>query len=197
MKSFILSLVAGSALVGCAVDPAMSPTIAAKPMPQTGTAHARNPIEPRGYTSVLVSERNYEIKYSGRWLGSRDALEGGLLYRAALLARERGSGWFRFLYMPGEDGPLSHASRPSPSFGSAYGHWQPHWSYRTTAGWQPWHPEWGDRFWAERLASNAVEQVEVHAMIELRPGATGRIEPTDFEVSSVLRDLRPFESAQR
>jgi hypothetical protein len=94
--------------------------------------------------------------------------------------------------MPGEGGPLSHPSRSSPTFGSAYGHWQPHWGYRTAAGWQPWHPEWGDRFWADRLAKSDVDRVEVHAMIELRRGALDASEQTDFKVSSVLRDLRQF-----
>lgn len=145
-----------------------------------------------GYASALVEENTYEVTYSGPWLGSRDAVEARLLYRAALLAKEHGSTWFRFLHMPGENGPLSHPSRSSPSFGTAYGHWQPHWSYRTEAGWQPWHPEWGDRFWADRIAKANVEGVEVHAMVELRRGALAAEEQTDFEVAAVLRDLRGF-----
>lgn len=193
MKSLILGLIASSALVGCAVSTTAAPEIAASAMSEKAAVNARNTQkEPRGYSSAAVTDSNYEIRYSGRWLGSRDALEGGLLYRAALLANERGSTWFRFLHMPGEGGPLSHPSRPSPSFGAAYGHWQPHWNYRTAAGWQPWHPEWGDRFWAERLTKSTIEEVEVHAMIELRRGAFAPGQQTDFEVSSVLRDLRPF-----
>lgn len=187
MKSTSFSIITGSALVGCALNTSAAPdSVAARSLQK----------EPVGYTSAAVTENNYEISYSGPWLGSRDALEGGLLYRAALLAQEHGSNWFRFLHMPGEGGPTSHPSRPTPSFGAAYGHWQPHWNYRIESGWQPWHPEWGDRFWAERLAKSTVERVEVHAMIELRPGAAARFEPTDFEVSAVLRDLRPFKSTQ-
>ena len=157
---------------------------------------ARNDIptadRPLGYASALVEGDTFEVTYSGPWRGSRDDLEGGLLYRSAVLAREHGSSWFRFLHMPGEDGPLSHPSRSSPSFGAAYGHWQPHWSYRTEAGWQPWHPEWGDWFWADRLEKASDMQVQVHAMIELRGGAPISSEQTDFEVAAVLRDLRPF-----
>ena len=193
MKSTILNLVAGSALVGCAVNTA-SPNVAASPMPKTTTAHLRNmQTGTRGYTSALVSENKYEIKYSGPWLGSRDALEGGLLHRAALLAKEHGSTSFRFLHLPGEDGPLSHPRRLTPSFGSAYGHWQPHWGYRSAVGWQPWHPERGDPFWADRFTKYNVE-VEVHAMIELRHGAIGADEQMDFDVSEVLRDLKSFGS---
>lgn len=190
MKAFVLIFVASSAVMGCAAH-TPSPDIAAAPVAGEATAQAQK-MDTRGYTSALVSENKYELKYSGPWLGSRDTLEGALLYRAALLARKQGSTWFRFLHMPGEGGPLSHPSRPSPSFGSAYGHWQPHWSYRTTEGWQPWHPEWGDRFWADRLSKGSVAQVEVHAMIELRPGAYTPSEQTDFGVLAVMRDLRPF-----
>ena len=127
MKSIIVSLIAGSALAGCAVNGGATPSSAAAAIPKNTAVNERSmPKEPLGYASAVVMENNYEITYSGPWLGSRDALEGGLLYRAALLANKHGSSWFRFLHMPGEAGPLSHPSRPSPSFGAAYGHWQPH-----------------------------------------------------------------------
>lgn len=195
MKAIIVGLVASRILAGCALSPAGAPSSLADIAPaQASAAYTRSlSTGATGYTSALISENTHELKYSGPWLGSRDAVEGALLYRAALLARQRGSTWFRFLHMPGERGPLSHPSRPSASFGASYGHWQPHWSYLTDAGWQPWHPEWRDRFWAERLAPNAVRHAEAHAMIELRPGAVARDQQTDFEVSSVLRDLRAFK----
>ncbi len=198
MKSIFISLIASGTLAGCVVHNGVASDQAGVAIPKGAPVNELNSMrKPSGYASALVAGNAYEVTYSGPWAGSRDALEGRFLYRAALLAREHGSTSFRFLHMPGEGGPLSHPSRSSPAFGFAYGHWQPHWSYRTDEGWQPWHPEWGDRFWADRLASNAVGQVEVHAMIELRPGAIGRGEQMDFEVLAVLRDLRPFKSAQR
>lgn len=195
MKTKLASLLIASALPGCALDtPPLVPKTAATPTLATKASSLQS--EERGYNSAMVGENSYEIKYSGPWTGSRDALEGGLLYHAAFTARQHGSAWFRFLHMPGEGGPVSHPSRPSAKFGAAYGHWQPHWSYLTGDGWQPWHPEWGDRFWAERPASSNVKQVEVHAMVELRPGIVARSEQTDFEVSAVLRDLRSFKSSK-
>lgn len=193
MKSMIIGLVAGSALAGCTVSSGAAPYNAAVYMPKKGAPNGPEFLtRPRGYASAVIEEDKYEVTYSGPWLGSMDDLEGGLLYRAALLAKERGRSSFRFLPMLGETGPLLHPRRLSPSFGAAYGHWQPHWSYRTEAGWQPWHPEWGDRFWADRLAKGTVKWVEVHAMVELRRAASGAEEQMDFEVAAVLRDLRRF-----
>lgn len=195
MKTAIVGLVLASALGGCALNSsATKPEIVGATAP--GNKASSSQKETHGYTSAMVAEDRYEIKYSGPWKGSRDVLEGELLYRAALLAREHGSAWFRFLHTEEEASPGSHPSRPSASFGVAYGHWQPHWTYLTSDGWQPWHPEWGDRFWAERPTSNDVKQVELHAMVELRPGAIAAGAQTDFEVSSVLRDLNPRRPAK-
>ena len=95
MKTFAL-LFAGSALCGCAVA-TPSPDLAAIRRPAVAAQ-----VRATGYTSALVSGDNYELKYSGPWAGSRDALEGRLLYRAALLAKQHGGSSFRFLHMPGE-----------------------------------------------------------------------------------------------
>lgn len=192
MKAVVISLVASMALAGCALNSG-APLENAPAAAQATTTNAPDFLtRPPDYTSALVAENQYEVMYAGRWQGSRDAIEGGLLYRAALLAKEKGMATFRFIPMPGETGPLSHPSRVSPSFGASYGHWQPHWSYRTEAGWQPWHPEWGDRFWADRLTKGDVKWVEVHAMVELRAGPPSAGEQTDFAAAAVLRDLRRF-----
>jgi hypothetical protein len=193
VKPFIVSLIASTALASCAPPTAVGLGSALSTMtPRTvGQSNSPQVDESTGYASAAVGDDRYEITYSGPWLGSRDAIEGGLLYRAALLAKQHGKTWFRFLHMPGEAGPLSHPSRQAPSFGAAYGHWQPHWTYRTGTSWQPWHPEWGTPFWAENLAGRSVERVEAHAMIELGQGPFAASEQTDFDVSAILRDLRP------
>ena len=188
MKSVIYAIVALSALAGCTAD---RPSDAAS-LPHTATASSRARVaEPSGYASAAVGDNSYEVTYAGPWGGSRDAIEGALLYRAALLTRQHEKTWFRFLHMPGEAGPLSHPARLSPSFGSAYGHWQPLWSYQTASGWQPWHPEWAAPFWADTADGRGVRQVEAHAMIELGRGPSTAAEQTDFDVAAVLRDLRP------
>lgn len=177
MNRIIMSFIAGSALASCALPPA-------GPEAQLGS------LVKVGYAATPLQENVYEITYTGPWLGSRDAVEGELLRRAAITARQRGSTWFRFHHMPGEAGPLSHPSRPAPSFGAAYGHWQPHWNYLTTTGWERWHPEWGASFWADEVDNGEVKRVNVHAMIELGRGPLTAAEQTDFDVSAVLRDVR-------
>ncbi len=189
MKSLISSLIVLTALAGCAADRG---GIAAS-SPAAGATGLSTPIAAPGvYTTDAIAEDSYEITYSGPWTGSRDAIEGDLLYRTALLAREHGSSWFRFLHMPGEAGPLSHPARPSSTFGLAYGHWQPHWNYLTGLGWQKWQPEWGVPFWGTTADGRGVQQVEVHAMIELGRGSSIGDEPTVFDVAAILRDLKPF-----
>lgn len=146
-----------------------------------------------GFSASEAGERRYELTYSGRRFDSRDGVDGYLLYRSALLTRQQGYSWFLLLHLPGERGPNAHPARPNPSFGADYGHWQPHWSYyRSSLGWQPWHPEWGAPFWADEPGLTDVERVEAHAMIEM-----GRRNPppdaqTVFDAERVTRDLRPF-----
>jgi hypothetical protein len=194
LKPLIISLIAVNALAGCAVQGGADRGGVGAPIAAAATVDRSKPLEPSGYASTAIGENRYEITYAGPWSGSRDSIEGGLLYRAALLASQHGKTWFRFLHMPGEAGPLSHPGRGAPSFGAAYGHWQPHWSYLTESGWQPWHPEWGAPFWAETLAGPAAERVEVHAMIELGSGSLAVRSQTDFDVAQVLRDLRPRQN---
>jgi hypothetical protein len=130
----------------------------------------------------------YELTLTGRRFTSRDAIERDLLRRAALLARGKGADWFVLLHMPGES-PDLHPPRSGASFGARYGHWQPHWTYRTAGGgWQPWHPEWGAPFWTSDVDPATVNGFEVHAMVELGRGPmpAGRA----FDARRVLRDLR-------
>jgi hypothetical protein len=195
VKLQTISLIGITTLAGCALpgpgatDSAAVPVGTAAQVVRSTAPHAVDFSD--GFAFAALANDSYEVTYSGPWRGSRDDIEGGLLYRAALIADRHGKSWFRFLHMPGEAGPLSHPSRQSPSFGAAYGHWQPHWRYQTDSSWQPWHPEWGSPFWAETLDGAGAERVEVHAMIELGQGPFAAAEQTDFDVSAVLRDLRP------
>jgi hypothetical protein len=195
MKSIIFSIMAPVVLVGCTLPGGAARNSTSATMRKATTVNQPTSQHlmggPDGFAFNAVAGNTYEVTYSGPWLGSRDAIEGRLLYRAALLTSQHGKTWFRFLHMPGEDGPLSHPSRQSPSFGAAYGHWQPHWSFETALGWQPWHPEWGVPFWAETPDGKGVKQVQVHAMIRLRNGPPTEPEQTDFNAAGVLRDLRP------
>lgn len=131
----------------------------------------------------------YELTLTGRRFTSRDAIERDLLRRAALVARGKGADWFVLLTMPGER-PDAHPARPNPSFGARYGHWQPHWAYRTAgAGWQPWHPEWGAPFWTRDVDPARVDGFEVHAMIELGRGRSPEGHDPAFDARKVLKDL--------
>lgn len=148
--------------------------------------------------AVETAENQHEITFSGRRFTSRDQVEGYLLYRAALFAKQSGHRWFILLHMPGEGGPEAHPPRRSPTFGQAYGHWQPHWSYyRPVFGWQPWRPEWGVRFWADDMDLRDVERFEVHAMIELGRGAVPRDPQMAFDAEAVLKDLQPLARVLR
>lgn len=139
-----------------------------------------------------VEPGQYELIYSARRLRSRTDVEHYLLYRSALLARQKGAISFSLLYLPGEEGPTRHPAPPGPSSGPGYGHWQPHWTYYVTGlGWQPWRPEWGAAFWADGIDAARVEKYEVHAIVKLSDGAELEEDQPDFRVSEVLRDLEP------
>ena len=147
---------------------------------------------PEGFSVTNTGQLVKEVTYSGRKFISRDVIDGGLLYRAALITRQSGFRWFVLLHLPGEGGPDVHPPRAIPTFGASYGHWQPHWNYYVAGlGWQPWHPEWGVRFWAEETDLVAVERFEAHAMIEMA-NVSNQAEPQmNFDANQVARDLAP------
>ena len=93
---------------------------------------------PKGFSVTNTGESVREVTYSGRKFTSRDEIDGGLLYRAALITRQSGFRSFFLLHLPGEGGPDAHPPRANPTFGALYGHWQPHWNYYVAGlGWQP------------------------------------------------------------
>lgn len=140
-----------------------------------------------------VEPGRYELIYSGKRLHSRAEVEHYLLYRAALLARQKGATSFDLLYLPGEEGPTSHPAPPGPSSGPNYGHWQPHWTYYVTGlGWQPWHPEWGAAFWADGIDMARVEKYEVHAIVRLSDDEIPDKGQLAFRVNEVIEDLGPL-----
>jgi hypothetical protein len=140
-----------------------------------------------------VEPGRYELIYSGRRLKApRAGIEQYLLYRAGLLARQKGAVSFSLLHLPGEEGPESHPASPGPSSGPGYGHWQPHWTYYVTGlGWQPWHPEWGAAFWADNIDLARVEKYEVHAIVALGGEEDLDEDQPEFRVDEVIRDLEP------
>lgn len=144
------------------------------------------------FASSMVTPGRFEVTFSGKRFESRDRVERYLLYRAALLAKQNGAGWFGLLYLPGEAGPDSHPARPSGPSQHHYGHWQPHWNYYVSGqGWQPWQPEWGVAFWADSIDLSLVERYDAHAMIELGINRRPLEEQPIFDVDEVIRDLEP------
>lgn len=169
----------------------------------TGAASAAAPkAQPAlSYSQSDNGDGRFELTLSGTRFTSRDTIEGELLRRAAQLTISKGQDWFMLLHLPGEQ-PDKHPPRPKPAFGVRYGHWQPHWSYKQSgAVWQPWHPEWGTRFWADEVNPKEVQRFEVHAMIESGKGPIPAHE-TAFDAKQVIRDLaapaaRPVAARKR
>ena len=142
-----------------------------------------------GISVTALSTDRYELVYSGTRFTSRDEIEGRLLLRSARLALAHGAQRFTLLTLPGERIDV-HPSRLDASFGSKYGHWQPHWTYYLAGyGWQPWHPEWGAAFWANAVNVKRVSKFEVHAMIDLGKTENRRDAP-HFNAKAVVRDFR-------
>ena len=151
-----------------------------------------------GFAVIDTEDELKEVTFSGRQFGGRDEVEGYLLYRAALLTTQNGFGWFVLRHLPGEGGPDVHPLRLTPSFGAAYGHWQPHWNYYLKGvGWQPWHPEWGVRFWADEVNPKEVERYEAHAMIKMEHEFMPSDAGMSFDANRVVRDLGPRFSRVR
>ena len=134
--------------------------------------------------------RRFEFVADGRTFTSRDHAELYLLYRAALFAQKRGIGSFALLYLPGES-PGTHPPKTDSGYAS-FSHWQPHWNYRLRGeGWQPWHPEWGDRFWADKVDLKGVERFQLHAMVEMDVAMPSAESEAVFRTADVIAKLRP------
>lgn len=141
------------------------------------------------YSIMELGGGKFELVTAGRLFTTRDEVERELLLEAARLSLAHGAGRFVLLSMPGERTDI-HPPRRNADFGIAYGHWQPHWNYYVSGeGWQPWHPEWGARFWAEEVDLKRVEQFQAHAIISLGPPAETRDETQLFDANAIIRDL--------
>jgi hypothetical protein len=137
-----------------------------------------------------IEGARFELVFAGERFTSRDAVEAKMLLRAAELARSRGADWFTLAQMPDEQ-PGDHPARSDISYGPQYAQWQPHWYYFVRGyGWQPWHPEWAVRFWADEIDVKTVERFEVHAMVELGSGPLPAVAEA-FEARAVIADLQP------
>ena len=155
--------------------------------------HHRGHGDPVPEVSVTESggPGRFEFMADGRTFTSRDPAERYLLYRVALFARKRGTESFALLYLPGES-PGTHPPR-TDSRSDAFPHWQPHWNYRLRGEiWQPWHPEWGASFWAEKIDLESVDRFQVHAMIEMRDEMPSGDLETVFKTRDVIAELQPF-----
>lgn len=168
----------GKLLVACALAAGIvASAAAAPPAPQPAIS-----------ISQLTVGR-FELVYSETKFTSRDEIEGQLLLSAARLALAHGQNAFVLLALPGERTDV-HPPRRNPAYGSKYGHWQPHWNYYVPEhGWQWWHPEWGAEFWTKDVDPGSVGRFEVHAMIDLGPGASALDESMQFKAHDVVYDL--------
>jgi len=176
--------------IRAALVPLLIAAAAAAPVAAARTSH------PVTITASEGGDDHFEVILRGTNFTSRDAPESRLLEEAARFTVGRDRTWFRLLHLPGER-PGEHPARPDAAFGTAYGHWQPHWSYyRSADGWQPWHPEWGARFWASDVDPGTVERFEVHAMIELGRGAPPANAHAVFDARAVIADFAARPNAR-
>ena len=148
-----------------------------------------------GYSEERMATDRYMVRFHGNELTSRDRVEGYMLYRAAELASGAGYDWFEIV-----DRHLEHEKQTivqpdpfyRPYYGNGYGYWRPHWRfYRPGYGWDIWHPEYGQQFWADRIDVRTVESFEAEAEIVLHHGALPNTAERGFDAKSVLANLGP------
>ena len=56
---------------------------------------------------------------------------------------------------------------------------------------QPWHPEWGVRFWADEIDLKSVDRFELHAMVKMAHERAVSEPDMNFDVNGVIRALGP------
>jgi hypothetical protein len=147
-----------------------------------------------GYSEQRLAPDRFRVRFHGNELTSRDRVEGYLLYRAAELTVQNGFDWFVIVDRHSEHETRTYV-RPDPFYrpyyGPGYGYWRPHWRYyRPGLGWNVWHPEFGDPFWANRLDVSTVESFEVEAEIVLHKGPLLHGQERAFDARRVMTDLR-------
>lgn len=148
-----------------------------------------------GFSDQQLAPDRFRVKFHGNELTSRERVEGYLLYRAAELTVQNGYDWFRIVDRQTEHDVRTYV-RPDPLYrpwyGSEYGYWRPHWRfYRQGYGWDVWHPEYGDPFWADRVDVSTVESFEAEAEIVLGKGALPIPQEQAFDARRVMTDLGP------
>jgi hypothetical protein len=148
-----------------------------------------------GYSELRLAENRFRVNFHGNTLTSRDRVEGYLLYRAAELTVGDGYDWFLIVDRLTEHDVQTYVAPDPfyrPWYGQDYGYWRPHWRYyRSGLGWQVWHPEVGDPFWAERVDIRTVEHFETHAEIVMHTGSVPLNEERAFDARKVMLDLEP------
>ena len=135
-----------------------------------------------GFTEYRLGPDRFQVKFHGNEFTSRYRVENYLLYRAAELAVANGYDWFAITNRHTEH-DVENYVRQSP-----WGYWQPHWRYyRSSNGWDVWHPEYGGPFWADHIDVTKVESFEVEAQIVMGKGAF--TDPKAFEARRVMAEL--------
>lgn len=148
-----------------------------------------------GYSDQRLAPNRYLVRFHGNELTSRDRVEGYLLYRAAELTVQNGYDWFLVMDRHTEH-DVSTYVRPDPLYrpyyGIGYGYWRPHWRYYSPGyGWDVWHPELGDPFWADRLDVTTIQSFEAEAEILLEKGAIPAGEERAIDARRVVAELGP------
>jgi len=148
-----------------------------------------------GYSERRLAPDQYQVRFHGNSMTSRDRVEGYMLYRAAELTLQSGYDWFLIVDRNTEHN-VRTVVQPDPFYrpwyGPGYGYWQPEWRYYVQgSGWNDWHGRMGSPFWADRMDIRRVEAFETTADIAMRKGAIPTREPRAIDARRVIADLGP------
>lgn len=184
-KRLIRSILAASGAVALTACTTATPYQPYRPHSAGGT-HG-------GYSEQRLAPDQYQVRFHGNSMTSRDRVEGYMLYRAAELTLQNGYDWFLMV-----DRNTEHNVRTivepdpfyRPWYGLGYSAWQPEWRYYMPGyGWNYWHGGMGSPFWGDRVDMRRVEAFETTADIAMRKGAIPGDEARAIDARRVIADL--------
>ena len=132
-----------------------------------------------GYTEQRIETDRYRVTFKGNSLTSQEAVENGLLYRAAELTIQRGFDYF-IVTEQGTEATSTFTS--SPTLYAGYGYYRyPYYAY----GWP-----WGRPGGINDVTTRERKRVEAMAYIIMYKGDKPQNNPNAFDARDVRDNLR-------
>lgn len=156
----------------------------ATPYQPIGTGGARG-----GFSETRIAPNRYRVTFTGNTLTSRQRVENYLLFRAAELTVQEGSGCFTIVDRATDRNVETRVYR-DPFGPGPYAWWRPSWRYRGAWGWRRWDPWFGDPFWADNIDVRTVQSFEANAEIALSRACRGD-DVRSFNAREVIANLQP------